>query len=431
MKKSLLFISILILFSADIFSQEYWIEVPSPTTKWLTKCYLVDTLFGWAAGDSGTIIRTSNGGVTWVVQNSGIVAYFIDDIFFLNRNLGWALANDYLFNGTFVLKTTNGGNTWNMSRFPDTSVIIGNIYYIDTLTGFASGPSGKIFKTTNSGTNWTECRIDTAYCPILYLFPKNRIRFLNAQTGFACGGHMDITGNIWKTTDAGLNWFTYCVAPEPLYDIKAISSLRVISTGGDYEFGASTCNSYDGGNSWLYDTIGLYGQGTYLAFRTPEELWVPLSYAQTWAVNLDSGNYQTPWLQIAAPESTSVYAAQFITPTYGWAFGSNGSIMKYNTALIGIGFNQNEVPKKSRLGQNYPNPFNPATVISYELVNTAFVKITIFDLLGKQLKVFAQGYRPAGRHNFRFENFGLASGIYIYKIEAGDFVESKKMVLIK
>jgi photosystem II stability/assembly factor-like uncharacterized protein len=431
MKKLIVILSLLIIYSADIISQEYWIKLPSPTTRWLTKCSLVDTLYGWAAGDSGTIIRTSNGGVNWSVQNSGILAYHIDDIFFLNRNLGWALANDYLFNGTFVLKTTNGGNTWTTSRFPDTAAVVGNVYFIDSLNGFVSGFSGKIFKTTNSGGNWSECTIDTAFCPYLYLFPKNKIKFLNSQTGFAAGGHMDLQGILWKTTNAGLHWFTYCVAPEPLFDIKAISGNRVISTGGDFEYGASICNSYDGGNNWLYEATGVYGQGTYLAFRTPEELWVPLSFAQTWAVNLDSGNYHTAWLQIQAPESTSVYAAGFVTPTYGLAFGSNGSIMKYNSAVIGVGNNQNQVPLRSTLHQNYPNPFNPSTVISYDLIKATFVKITIYDLLGKQLNVFIEGYKPAGGHNFKFRDLGLASGVYIYRLEAGDFTESRKMVLIK
>jgi photosystem II stability/assembly factor-like uncharacterized protein len=330
-----------------------------------------------------------------------------------------------------VLKTTNGGNTWTNSRFPDTAAVVGNVYFLDSLIGFVSGFSGKIFKTTNGGAGWTECSIDSLFCPYLYLFPKNKITFLNSQTGFAGGGHMDLQGIVWKTTNAGLHWFTYCIAPEPLFDIKAINSSRVISTGGDFEYGASVCNSNNGGDSWLYEATGVYGQGTYLAFRTPAELWVPLSFAQTWAVNLDSGKYLTPWLQIQAPESTSVYAAGFVTPTYGWAFGSNGAIMKYNTAVIGISNNENQVPLRSSLQQNYPNPFNPETIISYKLVKPAFVRITIYDVLGKQLKVFLEGIKSAGGHNFKFQNFGLASGVYLYRLDAGDYTESRKMVLIK
>src|SRR4030095_7428304 len=196
MGKNLQIGAIILLLAINVFSVEYWIRVPSPTTRWLTKCFLVDTVYGWAAGGSGTIISTSNGGVNWQVQNSGINNFPIDDIFFINRRLGWAVANDYSFTGTLILKTTNGGLNWSNSRFQDTANILNTVYFIDSLTGFMSGFSGKIVKTTNAGVNWFECRIDTSYCPAIYLFPKFKFNFLNAQTGFACGGHIDIQGII-------------------------------------------------------------------------------------------------------------------------------------------------------------------------------------------------------------------------------------------
>lgn len=421
----------ILIHSFDLFSQNYWLRVPSPTDKWLTKSFLLDTVYGWAAGEYGTIIRTTNSGNNWTVLNSGITDYPIDDIFFINSRLGWALANDYLFQGSFVLKTTNGGNTWSTSRFYDTSVVITTIFFQDSLNGFFTGFSGYMFKTTDAGASWNECHIDTNFCSYLFRFPKNRVNFLNQTTGYACGGHYDISGIIWKTTDSGLNWFTYCVTPEPLFDIKAINQNKIISSGGDFEFGAITSTSYNGGTVWAYDTTTFFGIGADLAFRTPSELWLPLMFAQSFALNLDSGSINSPWYYIPAPDSSSIYTAKFVTPTYGFGFGSFGTIVKYNTAVIGINNGQNEVPIKSRLYQNFPNPFNPSTVISYYLAKQEFVKITLYDLVGKQIKVYAEGYRPAGSNNFRFHNFGLASGVYIYKIEAGDFVESRKMVLLK
>jgi photosystem II stability/assembly factor-like uncharacterized protein len=415
----------------EVFAQDYWLRVPSPTTRWLTRSCFVDTVFGWAAGDSGTIIHTSNSGTNWVVQNSGITDYPIDDIFFVNRRYGWALANDYLFQGTFVLTTTNGGSNWSVSRFSDTDAVLGTIYFRDTLNGFASGFTGNIFRTTNGGINWLESHVDTNYCPFLFRFPKNRFDFFDAQTGYACGGHFDIQGIIWKTTDSGANWFTYCVTPEPLYDIKAISSSKIISCGGDFEYGGITATSFNGGNSWIYDTTGIFGIARDLAFRTPSELWLPLSFAQVWGVSLDSGGIQSQWHMIPAPDTTSIYAAEFVSPTLGWGFGSNGAIVKYNASVIGLPWNGTSVPLKHMLNQNYPNPFNPSTTISYYLAKPEFVKITLYDLLGRQLKVIAEGIKPPGNNKFVFQNYGLASGVYIYKLEAGSFTESRKMVLVK
>lgn len=421
----------LILLANISFSQDYWLHVPSPTTRVLTKCSFVDTVFGWAAGDSGTIINTTNGGLNWGTQNSGITDYNIDDIFFLNRRLGWAVSNDYFFNGTFMLKTTNGGINWTSSRFPDTTVIISLIYFTDSLNGFASGFSGKIFKTSNNGNSWVECIIDTTGCQYLYGFPKLRINFLNQSTGFMCGGHNDIIGAVWKTTNSGSNWSTYCITAEPLYDIKIINANKIITCGGDPEFGAITATSYNSAVSWNYRSIFLFGAGRDIAFRTTKEVWMPLGYAQSWAVSLDTGSVNSPWIGIPAPDSTAVYSALFKSPTFGFAFGTYGSILKYNTAVIGITPGGSIIPKDYSLGQNYPNPFNPSTVITYNLAKPEFVKISIYDLTGKLIKVFIEGNRPAGFNRFRFQNFGLASGVYIYKLDAGNFTESKKMVLVK
>ncbi len=430
MRKFILIKLFSVVLLTGLFSQEYWIGVPSPTTKWLLKCHFIDTVYGWACGELGAIIHTSNGGVNWVVQNSEISSFSIDDIFFTSKYNGWALSNDYLFTGTIILRTTNGGQTWTNSRFGDTSVVIYSVYFLDSLTGFLGGSfPGKIFKTSNGGANWFECNIDTAFCPYLYLFPKYDFAFLNANTGYACGGQIDIAGMMWKTTDGGLNWKTYCVTPEPLYNIKIINAAKILATGGDFEYGMALAVSWDSGNTWIYHNTELFGVGGSLAFRTTTEVWVPLSFAQKWGLHLDSADINTSWLLIDTPDSTSVYYAQFVTPTFGWAVGSNGAILKYNSGVIGIP--QNQVPVRNALFQNYPNPFNPATTISYYIAKASYVKITIYDLLGKQLHVFFEGTKPAGYHKLKFSNFGLASGVYFYKLEAGDFVESKKMVIVK
>jgi photosystem II stability/assembly factor-like uncharacterized protein len=431
MKKYIIIIFFLSISALNAFSQDYWLRVPTPTTKWLTSSYFLDTVYGWACGDSGAIIHTSNSGLNWTLQNSGIQNYPVDDIFFVNRNTGWALVNDYLFFGTIILRTTNGGQNWTNSRYPDTTIVLNTVYFLDSLTGYMSGYSGRIIKTTNAGANWSECRVDTAFCSYLYLFPKRKFAFLNAQTGYACGGQIDIQGIIWRTTDSGANWYTYCVTPEPLEDIKIINSNKIISSGGDFEYGAMTATTYNGGDVWEYDPTGLFGVGNNLAFRTPSELWMPLTFAQKWALNLDSGSINSQWYEIPAPDSSSVYTAVFKSPTYGWAFGSYGTILKYNKDIIGITGNSNNVPLKHMLFQNYPNPFNPSTVISYYLAKPEFVKLTIYDLLGKEVKVIVEGMRPRGDNKFKFVNHDLATGIYLYKLEAGAFTETKKMVIVK
>lgn len=429
--KAVIVVSYLIFTAIVGYGQEYWLEKPSPTTKWFYDCFLVDTLYGWASGDSGMIVHTSNGGQNWVLQSTGIVFPPVENLFFLNRNIGWGIANDYLFYGTIILRTTNGGINWTNYRFPDTTVVINTVHFLDSQTGFMSGYTGRIFKTINGGQNWNEMFVDTAYCPQLYIFPKTRFNFINSQTGFVCGGQRDIQGMIWRTSNGGANWYTYCVSAEPLVDIKAINSTKVISCGGDPEYGATFGYTQNGGLSWTNITPGFFGIATRLAFRTPAELWLPLSIEPSWAVSLDSGNFNTQWQIIPTPDSSRIYAAQFVTPTYGWAFGYGGVILKYNVNVIGISGQNNNFPVKNLLYQNYPNPFNPSTMISYYLSRQEFVKITIYDLQGREVMRIIEGIKQQGTHRYNFISNGFASGVYIYKISAGKFTDTKKMVILK
>jgi hypothetical protein len=89
------------------------------------------------------------------------------------------------------------------------------------------------------------------------------------------------------------------------------------------------------------------------------------------------------------------------------------------------------VPTKFELNQNFPNPFNPTTTISYDLPDAANVKLTIFNILGQEIKILVDGFREAGVHTITFDADDLDSGLYIYKLQAGSQVQTKKMTLIK
>ena len=89
------------------------------------------------------------------------------------------------------------------------------------------------------------------------------------------------------------------------------------------------------------------------------------------------------------------------------------------------------IPFDFALNQNYPNPFNPATIISFSIPERQFVSLKVFDMLGKEVKNLVNGYYSAGRHAIRFDASNLTSGIYFYTLQAGDFVSSRKMVVVK
>jgi hypothetical protein len=88
-------------------------------------------------------------------------------------------------------------------------------------------------------------------------------------------------------------------------------------------------------------------------------------------------------------------------------------------------------PGRVRLLQNFPNPFNPTTVVSYQLPAVSEVRLCVYDLLGREVRVLVNERKPAGDHTVRFDGSGLASGVYLYRLTAGSFVETREMVLLR
>jgi hypothetical protein len=94
-------------------------------------------------------------------------------------------------------------------------------------------------------------------------------------------------------------------------------------------------------------------------------------------------------------------------------------------------FQENMIPEDFKLLQNYPNPFNPSTTLSYELSNDSYVDLSIFDLKGKKITSLINDNRSAGTHSIRFNAADLPAGVYFYRLQAGNWADTKKMLLIK
>lgn len=89
------------------------------------------------------------------------------------------------------------------------------------------------------------------------------------------------------------------------------------------------------------------------------------------------------------------------------------------------------MPKSYELSQNYPNPFNPTTKIKYSITNRSNVTLKIFDVLGKEVKTLVNEVKPMGNYEIVFDASGFSSWVYFYRITAGKYIKTKKMILLR
>lgn len=430
LKKASLYLILTFMMSGSSYSQNYWSIIPGPTSKTLTNCFFINPSTGWISGDSGTIIHTTNSGNNWEIQNSGTFNN-IESIFFLNERLGWALTYNVFpdstgFQGTEILTTVNGGNNWNSSLFPDTNMFMKTVFFLDSLKGFMGGISAAIVMTTNAGISWTYTDTDST---LLFILPVFNIKFFDNNLGYACGGFRDIAGITWVTTNGGFNWKGTVLAPEPFFDLTILNNQNTICAGGDLEYGSSIASTTNMGNTWYYDTLGVFGLATGIDHRTPSEIWMAASYAGKFIYSADTG---ITWTPIETPGNTAVFDIDFADTSIGFACGVNGSILKYDKTSSPV-INNSVVVSNSdfELLQNYPNPFNPKTIIRYSLFENKFITLKIFDVLGNEVASLVNEKQKAGSYTVNFEGTNYPSGIYFYKITSDEYSVTKRMLLIK
>ena len=163
--------------------------------------------------------------------------------------------------------------------------------------------------------------------------------------------------------------------------------------------------TYSSSNSLLYirdDTLGIQ-------YRPGPVNFDDSYYYKTYYIDQSSGLLSYSW--------TYSYFQTGFSETY--IIDKTNSIAKES------------LPEEFHLYQNYPNPFNPSTKIKYALSNNGYIKIIVYDALGREVKILEDGYKSAGNHEVEFDGGILASGVYIYKLYNSGYSESKKMMFLK
>ena len=418
------------------FAQGTWESVVIPTQSNLNSVYFTDSITGWAVGDSGVIIHTSDGGVSWELQESN-TDYGIVSLFFLNNKLGWASAFNYSSPpyGTLLLKTTNGGEDWITTNYPEDNIFITTIVYFDSLTGWMGGTPHTLIHTENGGNTWQQANIDTS---TLAFFPVLNIKFYNEQYGYASGGIFDIAGVIWRTNNGGENWYAISTDDAPADEVHGLhifDSLNVLGSGGDPDFGygVGMMHTLNGGINWDYDELGIQGIAYDVDFVNDLEGWSPLGPRRKFIYSLDAG---VKWVEISTPDSLAIFDVMFPDSLHGYAVGYDGAFLKF-TPSTQVDIEEFEFYETGiNMGQNYPNPFSSVTTIKIQVPLgqklSSKARLNITDITGKKLQSIIPTNLSERNYEVVFYGDGNPVGIYFYRLIDGVFsTKAQRMTLIR
>lgn len=236
----------------------------------------------------------------------------------------------------------------------------------------------------------------------------------------------DVGQNVWEEIDIIQNGKNYG------WRVMEGFACYNPSTGCDTTGKTLPIYAYNHSNGSCSVTGGYVYRGS----RRPElqgaYIYADYCNGRIWMFRYNNGTITSDSLLIISGYSIGSFGVDQFNELYVLNTVTGGKIYRFNrSTLTDSGIKGSLIPSEYRLEQNFPNPFNPSTVINYSIPSSGFVKLSIYDITGKEIYSPVKKYQAAGNYSITFDAGRIPSGVYVYKIESGSFTDSKKMVLIR
>ena len=356
-------------------------QIPSGTTQQLNSVRLSNTSYQnniAIAGNNGTVLVSSNTGLNWIIKTPVTSANLnaVDHSYWLFAvgDNGTILYASELITGNLVSRSS--GTTHNLRAVTISSV---NNQRIIT-----AGDKGTILRSTNSGFNWENVSIPDTTFNFYAISQRNSYQMQSGDRFVAVGSG----GRIYKSTDIGATWQQKTSGTtSTLRSIYFLTLDSGVAVGDNGTIRITT----NGGESWFTDPF----------FNSPS-----------------TRNYK--FVSCVHKQTNTFYA-----------MSDSIFYVSDEPVIAGINNISSEIPENFSLLQNYPNPFNPVTMLKFQIPRNGFVKLTVFDMLGKEIETLVNEDLHAGTYEYEWNGINMPSGVYFYKLTAGNFTETRKMIMIK
>ena len=417
MKKVCSLVIIIIVISCYS-SKAQWVQLNQGLTNTNILVLAVSDTNLFAGTLSGGIFRSTNNGTSWTSESTGLPSNA--SVYTLTISGAILFAG---IDGSGIFRSTNNGTNWTVTGLSNPEVLALAASGTDLFAGtYFDG----VFRSTNNGTSWTAVGLTNIIVQAL------AVSGTNLFAGTRGGG-------VFRSTDNGTNWVEVNTGLTNLN----VNALAVIGTnlfaGTNYSGVGGVYRSTNNGTDWIVVNTGLPLFPTVTSFAAsglnlfagtnPGGVFLCTNNDTNWAA-VNTGLMNT-FVYALAVSSTHLFAGSF----GGGVWGRSLSEMITDVGAI------EHTPTEFLLSQNYPNPYNPITKIKYSIPQSLNVIIRVFDILGNEIETLVNEEKPVGTYEVNFNasqlssgistKGGYASGVYFYTINAGSFIETKKMILMK
>ena len=421
----------------------------------LNDVFLVDSLIGYAVGRFGVIIKTTDGGLNWTQQLSGTF-YNLYGVAFSDANNGIAVGDSIKVGVShgLILKTTNGGATWSRQVlgvplvFNDITFVNSNSWYVIGNSLVPGATFGRIFKSDDAGNTWTEqipdINISRLVTKISAFDDSNLLivgyggALIRGINGGSPNQAINNTlNNLNLPISNGQNATSTMTFTQPgdqpvnttlsqnIVSVEVTINEVIHTRTGDLTFTLE----HDGVTATLISEVGGNGQD-FISTVLNDNASIPIANGEA-----PFTGFFIPSNPLSVFNGMNAYGDWTLNVVDGFA-ANDGVLNSWSLQITldspnDIEEEDNLTPDDFVLYQNYPNPFNPSTVINFYLPVSGDVTLKVYDILGREVVTLLNETKNAGSYDVTFNAGGLASGIYLYRIQAGSFVETKKMILLR